>query len=50
MKNHYILYSKNEDDCVSIIISKDDRTAEIHGIGNYKSYLYDTNQNMGIFH
>lgn len=33
--DHYILYSKDEDDCVSIIISKEDKTAEIYGIGNF---------------
>lgn len=45
-KNHYILSSKNNDECVYVIIS-DDKTAEIHGIGNYNSCIYDSNQNIG---
>lgn len=44
--NHYILSSKDNDDCVSVIISKNGY-AEIHGIGNYKSCLQDTNENVG---
>lgn len=44
--NHYILSSKDDDDCVSIIISNNGY-AEIHGIGNYKGCLIDTNQNVG---
>jgi hypothetical protein len=45
--NHYILYSKEDDNCVIVIISKKDNTAEIHGIGNYKTCLYESNQNVG---
>ena len=44
--NHYILSSKMNDDCVSIIISSNGLT-EIHGIGNYDTCLIDTNQNVG---
>lgn len=46
-KNHYILNSKNNDECVIVIISKEDKIAEIHSIGNYKSCLYNTNENVG---
>jgi hypothetical protein len=35
-ENYYILYSIDEFDCVSAIIDKERRLAEIHGIGNYK--------------
>ena len=45
--NHFILYSNNNDECIYIIISQDDKMAEIHGLGNYKSCLYETNQNIG---
>ena len=45
--NHYFLYSKENEECVFIVISKKDKTAEIHGIGNYKTCLYDSNQNVG---
>ena len=45
--NHYILYSLKEEDCIVIIISKEDKTAEIHSIGNYKTCLRDTNSNIG---
>jgi hypothetical protein len=44
---YYILYSKDEFDCVSIIIDKENKVGEIHGIGNYKSCLADTNVNIG---
>lgn len=45
--NHYVLTSKNNDDCVSIIISKNGY-AEIHDIGNYRSCLQDTNEHIGL--
>jgi len=45
-KDHYILFSKDNDDCVIVIISKKEKTAEIHGIGNYQSCLIDTNINV----
>jgi hypothetical protein len=46
--NHYILYSKNDEDCVTVIISKEDQVAEIHSIGNYKSCLMAiTNEGVG---
>ena len=46
-KDHYILFSKDNDNCVIVIISKKEKTAEIHGIGNYQSCLIDTNINVG---
>jgi hypothetical protein len=47
--NHFILYSYEENplDCVSIIISKEDKIAEIHGIGNYEKCLQNSNTNIG---
>ena len=47
--NHFILYSneKNPLDCVSIIISKEDKLAEIHGISNYDKCLQNSNTNVG---
>lgn len=47
--NHFILYSYEENplDCVSIIISKEDKLAEIHGIGNYQKCLQNSNTNIG---
>lgn len=47
-ENHYILISKNNDECVSVVISKDG-FAEIHEIENNSSCLQDTNQNVGSF-
>jgi hypothetical protein len=46
-ENYYILYSIDEFDCVSVIIDKERRLAEIHGIGNYKSCLQESNENVG---
>jgi len=46
-KDHYILYSKDEVECVIIIIEKNDKVAEIHGIGNNKLCLKETNTNIG---
>lgn len=45
--NHFILYSKNETECVTVIISKKDKIAEIHSIGDYKTCLYESNINVG---
>lgn len=46
--DYYILFSKDEkEECVMIIISKEEKTAEIHGIGNYRSCFMDTNENVG---
>jgi hypothetical protein len=46
--DYYILFSKDEkEECVMIVISKKEKTAEIHGIGNYKSCIMDTNENVG---
>lgn len=44
---HYLLFSKEGDECVYVIISKEDKTAEIHEIGSYSSYLQETNQSVG---
>jgi len=46
-KNYYILYSKDEFECVTIIIDLENKIAEIHGIGNYRSCLDDINTNIG---
>lgn len=46
-KNYYILYSKDEFECVNIIIDLENKIAEIHGIGNYTSCLDDVNTNIG---
>lgn len=46
--DYYILFSKDEkEECVMIVISKKEKTAEIHGIGNYRSCLLDTTENVG---
>ena len=46
--DYYILFSKDEkEECVMIIISKEEKSAEIHGIGNYQSCFMDTNENVG---
>jgi hypothetical protein len=46
-ENYYILYSIDEFDCVSVVIDKERRLAEIHGIGNYKLCLQESNVNVG---
>lgn len=47
--NYFILYSidENPNDCVTVIISKEDKTAEIHGIGNINNCIRYTNENIG---
>ena len=46
--DYYILFSKDEkEECVMVVISKKEKTAEIHGIGNYKSCIMYTNVNVG---
>jgi hypothetical protein len=45
--DYYILYSKDEFDCVSVIIDKENKVGEIHGIGNFKSCLSETNTQVG---
>jgi hypothetical protein len=44
-EHQYILFSddKNKHECISIIISKEDKIAEIHGISNYISCLKKSN-------
>ena len=44
---YYILFSKDDLDCVSIIIDKERNVAEIHSIGNFKSCLIDSNTKVG---
>ena len=44
--DYYVLFSKNEDECVSVIIDKNNNIAEIHGIGNYNSCIDDINTNV----
>lgn len=46
-KNYYVLFSKDEYDCVAIIIDIENKIAEIHGIGSYSSCLDDVNINVG---
>jgi len=46
-KNYYVLYSKDEFECVAFIIDKENKIAEIHGIGNYTSCLDNININVG---
>lgn len=45
--DHWFLTSSEGDDCVFVIIDRPSGVAEIHGIGNYKSCLADTNTNIG---
>jgi hypothetical protein len=46
-KNYYILFSKNGDECINIIISEITNTAEIIGIKAYEDCLCDSNKNIG---
>jgi len=47
--NYYVLYSldDSEFECVSVIIDKTSKQAEIHGLGNYSKCIKDTNINVG---
>jgi len=45
--NYYILYSFDKLECVTVIIDKENRHAEIHGIGNYKTCIKDVTNNVG---
>jgi hypothetical protein len=47
--NYFVLWSREENpfECVSILISKKDYNAEIHGIGNYEKCIADTNTKVG---
>ena len=42
-KNYYILWSKDEFECSTVVIDTETKTAEIHNISNYKSCLVTTN-------
>lgn len=46
-EDYYILYSYDDFDCVSVVIDKENKVGEIHGIGNFKSCLIDSNTNVG---
>jgi hypothetical protein len=46
-EDYYILYSEDEFDCVSVVIDKERKVGEIHGIGNFKSCLIDSNTKVG---
>ena len=46
-KNYYILWSKDEFECSTVVIDIDTKTAEIHNISNYASCLATTNTNIG---
>jgi hypothetical protein len=46
-ENYYVLYSKDELECVAVVIDIENKIAEIHVIGNYKSCLDDININVG---
>lgn len=46
-ENYYVLYSKDEIECNTVLIDIENKIAEIHGIGNYKSCLDDINTNVG---
>ena len=35
-ENYYVLYSKDEIECNTVLIDIENKIAEIHGIGNYK--------------
>lgn len=45
--DYYILFSKDDkDDRVMVVISKKEKTAEIHGLGKYTSCIMHTNENV----
>jgi hypothetical protein len=46
--DNYVLYATDELECVSIIINKSDKIAEIHGIGNYKTCVNTTLSNQSV--
>tara|TARA_B110000971_G_C19974750_1_gene484411 strand:+ start:564 stop:1334 length:771 start_codon:yes stop_codon:yes gene_type:complete len=46
-ENYYILYSYDKFECVTVIIDKEDRYAEIHDIGNYKTCIKDVDTSVG---
>ena len=47
-EDNYVLYSTDELDCVSILINKTDKIAEIHGIGNYETCVNTTLSNKSV--
>ena len=47
-EDHYVLYSTDELECVSIIIDIQNKLAEIHGIGNYKTCVITTDSNTSV--
>jgi hypothetical protein len=46
-EDYYILYSKDDFDCASVIIDRENKVGEIHGIGNFKSCLSETYTKVG---
>ena len=48
-ENYYVLYSmdKNPFDCVAVVILKEEKIAEIHGISNFESCMVQSNTNVG---
>jgi len=46
--DNYVLYATDDLECVSIIINKSDKIAEIHGIGNYKTCVNTTLSNQSV--
>jgi hypothetical protein len=47
-EGHYVLYSTDEYECVSILIDRKNKLAEIHGIGNYKTCVITTDSNTSV--
>jgi len=47
-EDHYVLYSTDEYECVSILIDRKNKLAEIHGIGNYKTCVITTDSNTSV--
>jgi len=46
-ENYYVLYSFDNFECVSILIDKTEKIAEIHGIGDYKTCIREDNNKVG---
>lgn len=46
--DNYILYAIDGLECVSVIINFSDKTAEIHGIGNYETCVNTTTSNQHV--
>jgi hypothetical protein len=46
-KNYYVLWSKDEIECSTVVIDKENGYAEVHNISNYEACLATTNTNIG---